>query len=145
MGQLVQRMDDPDSGVRYWAATGLLIRGDKVVMQHRRPLLRALQDVSPSVRIAAAEALVRYGKLSDVDNALDVLVELADIQKHGAALAIAALNALDACGSRADRVAERVAALPHYAPDTPRRMRSYVIRLLEKFLGDRTLKLKKSR
>ncbi|MCR4415508.1 MAG: sulfatase-like hydrolase/transferase, partial [Thermoguttaceae bacterium] len=46
-----------DSGVRYWAATGLLIRGAAAVAAARQDLRAALRDESPSVRIAAAWAL----------------------------------------------------------------------------------------
>ncbi len=53
---LTKRLNDPDSGVRYWAATGLLALAKKAspAIPH---LIKTLDDPSPSVRIVSAEAL----------------------------------------------------------------------------------------
>ncbi len=57
--RLLARLDDEDSGVRYWAATALLARraaGAKV----EEALAVRLDDDSPSVRIAAARTLAEH-------------------------------------------------------------------------------------
>lgn len=52
--ELKKLLDDDDSAVRYWAATGLLMRGREAVASSRAALERALKDDSPCVRIPAA-------------------------------------------------------------------------------------------
>jgi uncharacterized sulfatase len=93
--ELTVRLTDPDSAVRYWAALGLLMR--KAPAQ----LAKSLEDDSPYVRVATAEALGRYGAAADVRRALTVLMQLAPADRNGAFVSLAALNALDAMGKRA--------------------------------------------
>jgi uncharacterized sulfatase len=119
---------DSDSAVRYWAALGMLMRGKRGVEAARAELLAALGDRSPYVRIAAAEALGRYGSETDVKKALAALVELGPVDKNGVFVATAALNALDELGGRAASVAEAIKKFPdmgdmpnaRYAPDVPK-------------------------
>src|SRR5262249_31378606 len=63
---LLRSLRDADSAVRYWAALGLLMRGDATVKAARGELTAALGDSSPYVRIAAAEALGRHGDDADL-------------------------------------------------------------------------------
>ncbi len=77
---------NPDSALRWWGATGLGVHGNEAAI----PALRqALKDTSPSVRVAAADALRRRGQ---TDGLLDVLTEcLKDDNpwvRHAAALAL---------------------------------------------------------
>ena len=58
-------------------------------------LAKALDDPSPSVRIAAAEALGRYGGKDDQQHALRVLVELGSVGKAGIYVAGLAWNSID--------------------------------------------------
>lgn len=134
--RLLKAFSDADSGVRYWAVTGLLMRGERAVAAGRVELRKALEDPSPSVRIPAAEALGRYGEAEDLKRALDVLLELSNAEKHGNWVAIAALNALDYLNDRARPVREAIARLPKEDPRAPKRAREYIARLLEKILAD---------
>jgi len=59
--------------MRYWAATGLLILGEKAASA-KADLQRLLADNEPQVRIVAAEALT---KLGHADEGVEVLVALA--------------------------------------------------------------------
>ena len=59
--ELVKLLADSDSAVHYWAATGLLIRGESAVNAAEAALVSALADQSPYVRTVAAEALCRFG------------------------------------------------------------------------------------
>ena len=54
--ELAKLLTDSDSAVRYWAAVGLLAMGSEA-KPVEQALLTAIADPSPSVRIAAAEAL----------------------------------------------------------------------------------------
>jgi arylsulfatase A-like enzyme len=99
--RLVQALADSDSAVRYWGAEGLIMRGKDAVAAAHSPLTKALADPAPAVRIAAAEALGRFGGERDVKEALTVLTALAPVRKNGAYISLEALNALGNLGSRA--------------------------------------------
>jgi uncharacterized sulfatase len=135
-GALFKAFGDADSGVRYWAAMGLLMRGKSGVQAGRSQLTRALEDDSPSVRVAAAEALGRFGGDDDLKRALPVLVELANAEKHGTYVSMAALNALDYLDEKARPVKPAIAALPKVDPNAPARAKGYVANLLRKTLAD---------
>lgn len=61
LSKLVKLLDSDQAAIRYWAATGLLIRVEKA--QTAIPALEeAAKDPSNSVAIVAAEALYRLGK-----------------------------------------------------------------------------------
>lgn len=135
--ELKSALADPDSAVRWWAAQGILMRGREAVSASRAELAKAGQDASPYVRLAAAEALGRFGGEADVQPALTALVELASADKHGSYVAVAALNAIDRFDAAA--VAPHKAALkalPRPGKNADGRTREYVPRLLEHILGE---------
>ena len=101
-------MQDPDSGVRYWGVMGVLMRGADEVAKSHAALVNALEDLSPSVRVAAAETLGRYGGDDDVRKALDVLIALADPVANHSYVAMHALNAIDAMGKKAAPLKQRL-------------------------------------
>ncbi len=129
-------LHDDDSAVRYWGAIGLLARDKQGVNSAREDLRLALADESPSVAIIAAEALGRFGNERDVELALPVLMENADVVKTDVFRAMLALNALDYMDERAAPVIDQIRALPTEADSVPGRMGSYVGRLIEKTLAD---------
>ena len=142
-GQPPVKMDglqDSDSAVRYWTVLGILMRGEAAVTEHTEALRNTLKDPAPSVRIAAAEALGRYGKGGDVNAALETLVELAPMDRNGLYISLAALNAIDAMGNRAKPAAARIAGLSTDGSALDPRLRNYVPRLLEDIVSN----LKKS-
>lgn len=61
VAQQIERLADPDAGVRYWAAVGLRAAGQDAEPA-RGALRKGLGDVSPSVRIEAAGALAALGE-----------------------------------------------------------------------------------
>jgi uncharacterized sulfatase len=128
---LKSRLNDEDSAVRYWAALGMLMRGEFGVREAHAELIAALHDSSPYVRIVAAETLGRYGSDADLNVALKVLVELGPIDKNGVFVSMAALNALDALGSKAGSVVDAIKAMSENGNVPDPRYSSYVPRLLE--------------
>jgi len=70
--QLCQLLTADDAAVRRWGAIGLVALGSQAAAA-RPALLAALQDVSPDVRMTAAEAACQIGQASA---ALPVLIEL---------------------------------------------------------------------
>jgi arylsulfatase A-like enzyme len=89
---LVALLGESDPALRYWGATGLLALGAKSAPAEDA-LRKALADSSPSVRLAAAEALAGLGRS---DEALEVarrdLREGNDFVQHHAALVLDALG-----------------------------------------------------
>ncbi len=134
--QIVPLLADPDSAVRYWGAMGILIRGQDAVATTQAQLIELLSDDAPSVQIVAAQALGQYGSQQDIKQALHVLIDYANIEKHGVYLSMLALNAVDAMDQRALPVKDAIAQLPRQAPTTTPRMRGYVPNLIEKILAD---------
>jgi uncharacterized sulfatase len=118
---LKRLMADADSGIRYWGVVGVLVRGADEAAACRAELTKALADSSLHVRIAAAEALGRYGTADDLRAALDVLIELADCGKTNGYVATYALEAIDALGKKAAPLKDRIAALPLTDPKIPAR------------------------
>ena len=133
---LLQKASDSDSAVRYWVAMGLLMRGEKGVTQGHKRLVEFLSDSSPSVRVIAAEALGKYGTETDSRKATDILLDLADVTKHGVYTAMLANNALDAMDERAKSAKGKIVKLPRKDSSVPRRMGAYIGNLINKTLSD---------
>jgi len=134
--KLKKALGDPDSAVRYWAASGLLMRGRSAVESARDELRTALSDASPVVRIAAAEALGKFGDETDLKRSLDALVELAPMDRNGVYVSIQALNALDELDEKAASVKAEIKTLPTSALGVPQKLSEYVPRLIQKTLVD---------
>ncbi|WP_417374827.1 sulfatase-like hydrolase/transferase [Gimesia maris] len=131
--QLIKGLSSQNAAIRYWAAMGLLMRGEPAVAQAHESLLNALEDNSKSVRCIAAEALGKYGTQQDVDNAVDTLISLSDQKQEGVYVAMLALNGLDKLGSeKVARVQDQIAKLPLKNAQLDRRLQSYVGRLVER-------------
>jgi uncharacterized sulfatase len=128
--------DDSDAAARYWAGVGFLSQEERGIQNAHDELRSALHDESPPVRIVAAETLGRFGNDEDLAAVLPVLLELADIERNGVYVAVAALNALDNLDERAASVKDQIAALPRKADGVPQRMGDYADRLVSKTLLD---------
>lgn len=135
-GQLTALMQDDDSAVRYWGTLGLLMRGSDTVNSQEDALRKALHDESPYVRIAAAEALGRYGDEEDVKQALAVLAPAADPAISSNFVCAAALTAIDHMDKRAAPLRDQIAALPKAHPRALPRTEKYIGNLKVKILAD---------
>jgi uncharacterized sulfatase len=134
--QLKNGLKSRDSAMRYWAALGFLMRGSNGVATARDELRAAMKDVSPSVRIAAAHALGRFGNEADLALALPVLKELAPPDKNGAYVSIMALNAIDDLGRKAVPLHEFLKTMPTEDPAAVVRANGYVSRLVQDMTGN---------
>lgn len=95
ISSLMLRMNEGDSCVRYWAATGCVILGPEA-QKAQGALERLLGDPSPSVRIAAAEALIGLGETRQP------LVALKEAMLYGNPFeSLHALNVIDVVGEKA--------------------------------------------
>ena len=122
---------DADSGVRYWAVLGHLMRGAKSVAADHEQLIALLRDPSPDVQIAAAEALGRYGDEADLRLVSPLLAERVDGSKNDVFTVMAALNAGEALGPKAAAWRQAVLATPAEVAVPDGRFAPYVHRLRE--------------
>lgn len=128
--QLTKMLADADSGVRYWAAMGLLMRKNAALLK------KSLADPAPAVRIAAAECVGLYGSPEDVKAVMGVLMPLADPVASGAYLAMQALNAIDSLGTKAKPWQAAIAALADADPKAPVRVRTEYIKRLHEHIAE---------
>jgi uncharacterized sulfatase len=119
----------PDPTVRYWAAVGMVVRGKAAVAATAADLERLLADEAPGARVAAAEALGRYGSPTARARAIDTLVALSDAAKNEEYVALLALNSLVHVPDLPVGVRAAVSALPLAAPRSRQRANNiqYVI------------------
>jgi hypothetical protein len=72
--QVRSSLADANPIVRYWAATGALVRGKAAVGTAVADLEKLLSDPEPGPRLVAAEALGRFGPAQFRDRAIAILV-----------------------------------------------------------------------
>lgn len=138
--QLYAAAVDRDSAVRYWAVLGHMMQGAEGVRAGRDQIERLLADASPEVRVAAAEALGRYGSDADRQRVVPLLLEWANWNRNDVFTVIAALNALTSLvdhvpGLRASHgLNASLASLPTTGPAPNARYATYVPRLIEHLL-----------
>ncbi len=126
---------DADSGVRYWAVLGLSMGGAPTVQEAHDELTKLLDDSSPDVKIAAAEALGRYGDEADLNRILPLLGAWANWKNNDVFTVMAALNAIGALGEKAALLKETIKTLPDDGPAPHARYKEYPPRLLEALRG----------
>jgi uncharacterized sulfatase len=133
---LVSYLDHANPSVRYWAVTGMLIHEASIDRIPIEPLQILLDDVSPSVRIVAAELMARHGSPEDSESALSTLLELSNVATHHVTVATFALNALDNLEEFATPIISEIVALPMTTDTLPNRNRNYISDLIAKIEDD---------
>ena len=112
------------------------MRGAEAVAVGQSELIEALEDPAPSVRIAAAQCLAQYGPEAVLEQSLAILLDLADMNKHGFYIALQSLNALDELDGKAASVKEQIAALPQKDESLGWKFGYYLSNLVKKTLSD---------
>lgn len=133
--QLKAGLKNSDSAVRYWAVMGYFMRGAGAVDAAREELRPLLKDPSPSVRIAAATALGKFGNEADLQLALSVLQELAPPDKNGTYVSILDLNAIEVLGKKAAPLMDTIKTMPTRDPSVVERANNCVARLVAGLTG----------
>ena len=132
--KLLAARTHPDSGVRFWAANGFLVRA--VADQERGEAVNAsrsmLVDPSPYVRCLANETLARFGTQSDRGPAIHALLELANADRHNLFAAMMALNSLDWSQPRQSEMGQGLTGLATSDKRVGERYQSYLPRLVER-------------
>lgn len=134
--QLVAGLAHTDSAVRYWAAMGLLIRGEKAVKEAGDPLHKALKDSSKSVRVIAAEALTNYGGSEYLEECLGELIHLSDYRNSDAYVATLALNVIDQLDEKAHSLNDQISKIPTNIKGYPARASGYAGRVVKNILNE---------
>ncbi len=137
--ELKALMGDRDSALRYWGALGVLMRGPEEVGAARTELLALRSGPAPAAAIVAAEALGQHGTPEDLKESLALLIRLSDYEKHGAYVAMQALNAITALGAKAAPLKDQIQALPAAAPDPKDRGRADNFQKLKRYLLEEVL------
>ena len=136
-GELRDALNAADPAVRWWAVMGHLMHGKSAVGASVERLATRLKDENPSVRIAAAEVLAKYGDESTAPVALELLMSAADLRQTDYYNSVRALNALDDLREKLTSAqCERLSALPRTRAGQSARTRDYADRLLTHILGE---------
>jgi uncharacterized sulfatase len=133
LAAIVPKLSDANPIVRYWAAMGVLIRGQEAATSAREALERLLAESEPGPRIVAAEALGRFGPAAVRSRAIARLLEDANAASHGEYyVALLALYSLNQIPDLPPDIVAVVQQLPNTAPGEAPNLRGrgdYVPRL----------------
>jgi arylsulfatase A-like enzyme len=102
VARLIDWAKDPSATIRYWAAVGCCIRGP-AAKEAAEAMGRLSKDPSPAVRIAADEALVRFGQ----NEKLKSLIEEMGDERGDPLLAV---NTIEALGNLAKPATKEIIA-----------------------------------
>jgi uncharacterized sulfatase len=127
---LLKAVASKNAAIRYWGATGLLVRGKGTVLKHRALLRKLMLDESPSVAVVAAEALGRHADGGDQANAVQTLARYADLRQGSYFAAVSALNGIDVLGDTAKPAHAVLKKVPTIDPRV-KRATSYIQRLVQ--------------
>jgi arylsulfatase A-like enzyme len=128
-----------DAAVRYWAVQAHLTRDHQLSKTNAAEFEKLLNDPSPSVATASAEALL-YGTLDSptTEHAVKTLLKYGNVNQQPYFVALEAMNVLDRWQKRLPAWSSSIQALPGVAPETvDPRLKEYVARLHQHILhGD---------
>lgn len=134
--QLLANVVSPEAIVRYWTATGLLIRAELGEETGRKELVKAARGMStdsfPYTRCVANEVLARFGNEADRRVALKALLAEANNSQRNLFVSIAALNALQDCRPSNVEIGTALEGLPQRDALTSSRYDGYVERLAQR-------------
>jgi len=124
LSKLTEMLADELAVVRYWGATGCVILGGKAAPA-KDALAKCLEDPSPNVRIAAAEALVGLG---DGEAPLKTLAGLLDHKNQWVALH--AVNVLEIIGPPARSTLPQIRQAAKQGGDYVKRAAIHAVQVL---------------
>ncbi|MEM9828575.1 MAG: sulfatase [Planctomycetota bacterium] len=127
---LMDRLQSENVLERFWAARAWTCR-PRFSDATQAVLLDRLDDSSPSVAVAAADALLDSRDAAIRSRAVDRLIELANPKQSDQFAAVAALNVLDMNATLTSKHLARISELPRKADPPPFRAEGYVGRLLD--------------
>ncbi len=132
--ELVKLSADPQSGIRFWAVRGLAIR--PIDAQIESALQVAADDPSSSVAIVACDGLLHSENAATRQDAVNRLIDLANVEKVGHFAAIAAMNVLDMNAELSNDDKAKIKALPRAVKRPPVRVGKYVGALIDHAIED---------
>lgn len=132
----MEALGHTNASMRYWGVFGLQMRSKFNESGEHEILLKLLHDESPSVRVAAAEALGTFGDAEDLQKALNSLMADANGVEHGFYCAVEALNALHRLGPKTLPIRDQIAALPRKVPGIEAKLEEFIPNLINKILAN---------
>lgn len=134
LDELLKQRVAADSGVRYWVATGLLVRAQQ--NSDRDAAVKAARtmigDPSPYVRAIANETMARFDGEHDRRTSIRALLDLANSDKSNLFVALLALNSLDWCQPTTAELGTLVKESPSKDKRYPARYQGYIPRMIER-------------
>lgn len=132
--QLLKLQVDPNPTVRYWVASGLLLRaqedlGREQAVQHAGGMTT---DPSPYVRCLACETMARFGNAVERKLAMDALLKMSDPRSTNTFVAVTALNSLDWCAPQASEIGQRLQGLPAKEATLSKRYEAFIPDLVKR-------------
>ncbi|MBX3592864.1 sulfatase [Sphingomonas sp.] len=127
MKPFLDAFDHDNEVMRYWAAMGFLIAGERALPHAGRLKRQLLDEPSPATRIVLSEALVN---LTNDDFALNMLGFIIDTEDDGP-FRMQAINALDFVGERARPVLPAIRRSAKEDHRSVRKVAKYIIQKLE--------------
>lgn len=128
-GNLERLAKTGDSVERFWAARGL--SQVTPTTDTLKTLTALIDDESPSVAIAACDALIQIGTKQQSKLATDKLIDLANVETTGHFAAIAALNVIDTKSPLSGEQIAKLKQLPRSLASPPTRVGKYVGKLID--------------
>lgn len=132
--RLIDLCSAQQSGRRFWAVRSLAIQ--PLNPRVESTLQTAASDASPSVAIAACDGLLKSSNDQVRRDAVDRLIELANVEQVGHFAAIAAMNVLDMNATLSSDQKARLKSLPRKVERPPVRVGAYVGKLIDHATGD---------
>lgn len=123
---LLGMLHDNDSAVRYWAALGLLMRGESAVKRSADALRELMRDAAAYPRITAAQALAKFGSEADRKAGMEILLACADREKYTVFENMWAWNGIDDLGDAAAPWLDQIKGIEaKISPRFDQRMKAY--------------------
>ncbi len=133
LGKLMALSSGSDAGVRFWAATGCLIRcmRDMKIADAVEIAERLAEDKNSYVRCLANETLARFGGEKQREESMERLASMINAEETSTFVAITALNCLDWCKPEKSELGT-LQKLPAHDGTTAKRYNGYIPRLLSR-------------
>ena len=133
LGKLMGLSSNPDAGVRFWAATGCLIRcmRNMKTADAVEAAQRLAEDKNAYVRCLANETLARFGGEEQREESMERLASMINAEETSTFVAITALNCLDWCEPEKSELGAQQ-KLPAHDGTTAKRYNGYIPRLLSR-------------
>ncbi|MEM7475962.1 MAG: sulfatase-like hydrolase/transferase [Planctomycetota bacterium] len=134
LDRLTELKEHSDATVRYWVATGCLIRPMREITATESIALAAelAEDENPFVRCLANETLARFGNERQRKRSMRQLLSMVDAEQSSTFVALTALNCLDWCSPLQSELGRKLRKLPAHDGTSAKRYNGYIPKLINR-------------